>query len=103
MLATAFLVGFFAAHAVWSIADGETLVPIYAYVDSAGKRHMDRLMAESLDVSVKEGRKRLAENPDHAQCAVLIFDGYVPVENVKTDALILKARDARGEGLEFAH
>jgi hypothetical protein len=91
MLALAVLAGFFAAHAVWSVSDGETLVPIYAYTDASGRRHLERLVAGTAEGSVDAGRKRLSENPDHAACAVLIFDGLVPLRDGKTDALILEA------------
>src|SRR5580704_9133408 len=90
MFASALLAGFFAAHAVWSVSDGETLVPIYAYIDASGGRHLERLVADTLEGSVDEGRKWLSENSHHAQCAVLIFDGYIPLADSKTDALILE-------------
>jgi hypothetical protein len=96
----ALLAGFFAAHAVWSISDGETLVPMYAYVDTAGSRHMDRLEGETAK-SVEVGRKRLEENPDKAKCAVLIFDGYVPLSDGKTDALILEIRSYDGPAMRI--
>src|ERR1700734_631195 len=90
MFASASLAGFFAAHAVWSVSDGETLVPIYAYTDVSGTRHLDRLVAGTLEGSVDAGRKWLCENPHHAQCAALIFDGFIPLADGKTDALIIE-------------
>jgi len=90
MSASALLAGFFAAHSVWSVSDGETLVPIYAYIDASGARHLERLVTGSLEWCVDEGRKWLSENPHHAQCAVLIFDGFIPLADGKTDALILE-------------
>jgi hypothetical protein len=44
MRETARLVGFFAAHGIWSIGDGETLVPILGYEQPGGIRGMDRLI-----------------------------------------------------------
>ena len=32
------LMGFFAAHAIWCVADGETLIPIFAYEQNGGKQ-----------------------------------------------------------------
>jgi hypothetical protein len=92
VLAAAVMAGFFAAHAVWSVSDGETLVPMYAYVDASGQRHLDRLTGGTSE-SVSAGRKRLSENPDHAASAILIFDGYIPIADAKTDALILEVRN----------
>jgi hypothetical protein len=89
----ALLAGFFAAHAVWSVSDGEALVPIYAYVDASGQRTLERLASESLQASVDSGKALLEKNPHKAQCAVLIYDGYVTLSGHKQDALILVVRD----------
>jgi hypothetical protein len=103
VLATAAIAGFFAAHAVWSVSDGETLVPIYAYEDSDGGRHMHRLVHERLEAAVETGRRRLESNPDRAQCAVFIYDGYIPINGTKTDALLIEIRDyAKGQHVTMA-
>jgi hypothetical protein len=97
------LSGFFAAHAAWSVSDGGVLVPIYAYEGAGGERQMVRLAHDQLEMAVAAGRERLSANPDEAQRAVLIFDGYVPVAGTRTDALILEARDyAAGNQLAMA-
>jgi hypothetical protein len=94
----ALLAGFFAAHAIWSVSDGETLVPIYAYYDGSGQRHLDRLTSQPLEVAVEGGKKALAENPHKVSCAVLIYDGYVTISGQKRDALILEIRDYSAAG-----
>jgi hypothetical protein len=93
VLAVAILSGFFAAHAVWSISDGEMLIPIYAYLDESDQRHLERLDAVPADVAVKQARDQLDRNPHKAKCAVLIYDGYMTIAGVKTDALMLEIRD----------
>ena len=99
MAALMALAGFFAAHAVWSVSEGETLIPIVAYVDKAGQRHMSRLEEERLEQSVAVGKEWLKSNPEGAAHAVLVFDGFVNLPEGKTDALILEAvtygKDAR--------
>src|SRR5262245_42211628 len=85
------LAGFFAAHAVWSVSDGETLIPIIAYVDSTGQRHMFRVETERLEEAVAQGREWLKRNPEKATHAVLVFDGFISLPAGKTDALILEA------------
>ena len=40
------LAGFFAAHGVWCVADGEALIPLYAYEDAQGGRKMIRYDAD---------------------------------------------------------
>lgn len=87
------LAGFFTAHAVWSISDGETLVPIYAYVDSSGERAMERIAAPRLEESVQIGQQRLSENPHNASVGVLVYDGRITVEGRKLDSLIVQFRD----------
>jgi hypothetical protein len=92
MHAAAELAGFFAAHGVWCVADGETLIPILAFVASDGTRHMQRLEDPKLEDAVDRGRKWLAENPEAAVAAALVYDGYVTLASGRTDALIADVR-----------
>src|SRR5262245_45868032 len=87
------MAGFFAAHAVWSVSDGETLVPMLAIEDAAGQRSMARLAADRLEQAVASGQEQLRANPAGARRAVLIFDGFVTLESGRTDALVLEIRD----------
>lgn len=87
------LAGFFAAHAVWCVSEGETLVPIGAWEDKRGERSMARFAADQLEKGVDQGKRWLECNPPGAERAVLIYDGFVPVAGVRTDALIVEARD----------
>lgn len=86
------LAGFFAAHAVWCVSAGETLVPIYAFIDAQRARQMHRLAHERLEDGVALGKQRL-ERPDPGIAAhVLIFDGRIPWQGEKLDALIVEWR-----------
>ena len=69
MLAAALLAGFLAAHAVWSISDGETLIPIYGYIDASGARHLVRLAESQSGKAVETGRDLLDANPNNVACA----------------------------------
>lgn len=91
------LAGFFAAHGVWCVADGEDLIPIYAFEDGAGERKMVRYANERLEDGVAEARARLGANPDQALHAVLVHDGYLTLPSGRTDALILSVRDFTGD------
>lgn len=92
------LAGFFAAHGVWSVSDGETLIPLVAYETADGKRQMNRVVTDRIEEGVTRGKEWLAENPDHAARAVLVFDGFITLKTGKTDALIVTVRDyTRGE------
>jgi hypothetical protein len=85
--------GFFAAHSVWCVSTGETLVPILAYQTVVGERRMMRIGLEELTDAVALGQKKLAENSMESQTAVLIYDGYANFENGKFDALMIEVRD----------
>jgi len=86
------LAGFFAAHAVWCVSDGEILIPLLAYELPDGTRQMARLAADTLKEGIEQGRNWLGQNPEQACRAVLIYDGYITLESGKTDALFIEAR-----------
>lgn len=90
---TALLAGYFAAHAIWSVAEGETLVPLLGFSKFAGMREMTRLEGDDPGESVRNAHRWMQENPDDVRCAVLVYDGYVTQPSgEKTDALIIEAR-----------
>src|SRR5262245_51057410 len=93
MEAAAELAGFFAAHAVWCVSDGETLIAFVGYETLQGQRLMQRLTAERIEDGVAEGKKWMTANPELAARAVLIFDAFVTLESGRTDALIVMLRD----------
>jgi len=92
METTAELAGFFAAHAIWCVSDGEALTPMLAYLKPDGERGMDRLVSENMEEAVATGQQWLAENKQGAAGAVLVYDAYVTLESGKTDALVVEAR-----------
>jgi hypothetical protein len=93
MESAAQLAGFFAAHAVWSVCDGETLIPLMGFETSDGTRQMHRFMADRIEDGVREGQDRLASNPESAIRAVLIYDGFITLPTGKVDALLVDIRD----------
>ena len=94
------IAGFFAAHAVWSVSDGEPLIPLIAYELPNGKRQMIRLVADSNDEGVARGKEWIVKNPDQSVRAILIFDGFIMLEDGRTDALIVTVRDFTQEDAE---
>jgi hypothetical protein len=86
------LAGFVAAHGIWSVSDGETLISIYAYNSENGDQVINRLIGEKLEEIVATAREKLNQNESNANDAVLIFDGRIPIEDKKYDALIIEIR-----------
>jgi hypothetical protein len=87
------LAGFFAAHAVWCVCEGETLVPILAFPDQGGAQQFRRLEDERLEDAVARGQQWLAGNPERLTYAVLVYDGFITLASGKTDALVLEVRE----------
>jgi hypothetical protein len=94
------LAGFFAAHAVWSVSDGATLITIFATEDASGVRSMTRLVNESIEAAVAEGKRRLDAPAEGVLRAVLLYDGIIAVDDAQeTDAIMIEARSyADGHG-----
>lgn len=87
--------GFMLAHAVWSIDEtDEVLTTIHATLDAEGAPSMARIEAETIPEAVDAGRGRMADFAD-GRAAVLIYDGYAPVDGERMDALIAELEDFR--------
>lgn len=82
------MAGRYAAHAIWSISDGETLIPIVGYLDKDNNTSMERLAMGSAQ-ALELGENRISALGSDKHGAVLIKDGAVTLETGKTDSLIL--------------
>jgi hypothetical protein len=91
MIETARLAGFFAAHGVWCVSEGETLIPLLGYEHTDGEYGMDRLMYDDIAEGARAGQDALADGDPSWVGAVLVADGYVHLDRGRTDALIVEA------------
>jgi hypothetical protein len=91
MLAAFKLAGYFAAHAIWSVSEEESFVPMFAYEGESGKG-FQRLVYEDFHDAVLLGRKKLESNELDANDAALLFDGRISIEDKKLDAVIIEIR-----------
>jgi hypothetical protein len=91
MLKAAKFGGYFAAHAIWCVGDGETLIPMLAYADE-NSRKMERLETDDIADSVRIGKDRLASNEMGANVAALLYDARIPVGDEKLDAIVVEFR-----------
>src|SRR3974390_631464 len=94
LMITAFkLAGYFAAHAIWCVSDGETLIPMLASTTEDDERKRERLVVnDDLEASVAYGKKKLGSNEMDANDAVLLYDGRIPAGAEKLDAIINEMR-----------
>ncbi len=91
MISAAELGGFFAAHAIWCVSDGEPLVTMLAHGKAGGPPAMERLVGE-LPQMVEQGRAKLASNAWGADDAALLFDGFIHLPGGKVDAILVELR-----------
>jgi hypothetical protein len=90
---TAFeLAGFIAAHAIWSVSDADGLIPMVAFTTDDGERKFERLVLDDAAAAVEHGRRRLEDDPFTADDGVLAYDGRIPDNGGKLDAIILEIR-----------
>jgi hypothetical protein len=87
------LAGYFAAHALWCVSDGSTLVPMMAVQRETGGGELHRLVDDDQQRAIAMGRERLVANPDGASRSVLIYDVSVTLPSGRTDALMLDVVD----------
>lgn len=100
---TATLAGFFGAHAIWSVSQGEQLVPILGFARNDQVRDMTRLEGETLEDAVRHGLEWLERNPDGVKRAVLVYDGFITTNEGRRDAVLVEARDYEaGTGFAMA-
>jgi hypothetical protein len=86
------MAGHFAAHAMWSVSDGETLIPILGSLNKNDETIMRRLAFDDSEAAMKEGNNALERNDGDSKGIVFISDGYLNINEAKTDALIVKIR-----------
>lgn len=92
-MATAFeMAGYFAAHAVWCVSDGETLIPMFVVQDAEGEWHLTRVEDHELTDAVRTAREHL-EGSGSAHCAAILYDGYLTLRGERFDAIFVEVAD----------
>src|SRR5262245_22544717 len=92
MITASKLAGFFAAHAIWSVSDGATLIPMFAYTTDEDKRNMERFRMDVYAPAVGLRRRKLESHEMDGNDAVLLFDGRITIGEEKVDAIIIEMR-----------
>jgi hypothetical protein len=83
--------GFFAAHAVWSVSEGEVLIPMLVHPGEGGKASMTRLVSDDSRRAVAEAKTRLADDAARHGAALLLYDTFVTLGDWRTDAIVIEA------------
>ena len=86
------LAGFFAAHGIWCVADGEVLIPMLAQESAGSERNLLRFESDELEEAVAEAHRHFDANPDGSERSVLVYDGTMPTATGETDALFVIVR-----------
>jgi hypothetical protein len=92
MIAASELAGLFAAHAIWCVSDGATLIPMLAYTTEDNERKMERFVNDDFAAAVELGKRKLESNDMDANDAALLYDGRITTDGEKLDAIIIEMR-----------
>lgn len=84
--------GFLMAHAVWAVSTGDTLVPMIGYVKD-GERAVLQIGDGDMQTRVANGQAWMEANPEQAERAVFIHDGFARLASGRTDALVAYVRE----------
>ncbi|MGH6962201.1 MAG: hypothetical protein ACREE7_17100 [Dongiaceae bacterium] len=84
--------GFLMAHAIWSVSEGSTLTPMIGFVKD-GERTLMRIEEADMKEAVGRGQAWIETNPEQAERAVFIHDGFVRLPSGRTDALLAVIRE----------
>lgn len=91
MIETASLAGFFAAHGIYCVSDGESLIPLLGYEDSNGERGIERFVHDDIADGARAAQAALESNKRGWARAVSVADAYINLDTGRTDALIVEA------------
>ncbi len=89
MAAVAHYAGFLAAHNIERVSQGRVVVPMLAYEGGDGLREVVKL-PEPLEEGLAHATKWLHSNPERASHAVVVFNGYVVLDDKDVDAVVCK-------------
>ena len=86
------MAGYFAAHAVWCVSDGETLIPMFVVEDAEGERHLTRVEDHELTDAVRAAREQF-ESSEGVPYAAVLYDGYLTLRGERLDAIFVEVAD----------
>jgi hypothetical protein len=87
----AYHAGFFAAHGIWCVAPGETLIPMLVHCSAGAKPTMQRLVSAEIPAVVEQAKAKLASDAQEFGGAILVYDTIVTLGDWRTDAVLIEA------------
>ncbi len=89
--------GKFAAHAIWCVSDGSTLVPMFI-ANQNGESTMHRIATATLEQAVTIGQGwletgKIAEQNEQLSSAALLYEIRLTLGKEKMDAIAIDIRD----------
>ncbi len=90
-------------HGIDSVrSSGGPLTP-FIMVEQDGKRELHRFAMEPLEEGQRQAREAIAALPQSATAYALAYDGYITVQSVKYDAILVEASErGRPMGVHMA-
>jgi len=80
-------------HGIESIKDSKGPLIPFLLIENRGQRNLQRFVSETLEESLASARQYLAELADTPEFAVIVYDGYLTVEEKKYDAVMVEGFD----------
>ena len=81
-------------HAFGSIEDGGgPLIPFVMTIDKDGNKHMQRFVTKRLEEGLVHAQNYIDENQDKLEMFAIAWDGYITLDDKRTDALFVEAGD----------
>jgi hypothetical protein len=92
------LAGFAAAQGVCCLFDRQPMLPLAFSRRAAAAPTVSILPGGGPDEIAAHGKRWLDANVDGADAAVVVYDGYVTIDGLRKDALVLEIRSYRQPG-----
>ena len=78
-----------ADHGIDSMKVSKTLIP-FIITGTEGKREIERFVTERIEDGKKKAEAQLKNQKVKPDRVIIVYDGYITVENKKYDAIIVK-------------
>ena len=89
-------------HGVDSISDGGGPLIPFLMTQTGDKKELKRFVTENYEEGINNAEKTLKELNPQPNYAVIAFDGFIPWEGKKYEAIFVRAYDkTQDEGFEF--